>query len=134
MINVNRQVDLVRSTGNKYQNVIEIGSSNIHLDLTSFKKSIVNLPGIHSISAGNLPILNSAIIFSTLKNEKGEVTPASILEISGDSELLDVYNINQLSGDSWKLIHENNQNCVLVNETFVDMTNTIPEKIIGEPL
>src|SRR5690554_1946365 len=29
MINVNREVDLVRSTGNKYHNVIEIGSSNI---------------------------------------------------------------------------------------------------------
>ncbi len=133
-ITANRQVALVKQSGNRYRNLIEITNVMEIRQLQDLTARIKRIPGVSNVSTGNLPIMNTWIMHGKIRKETGEEVETTVLQLSGDEELTTIFNFRQLSGDDWKSLLETNPHSVLVNKTFANMTGKLETEIIGEPL
>jgi putative ABC transport system permease protein len=133
-LTANRQVSLVKQTGNRYRNLIEISGVMEIQELQKLTSRLKNIPGVSGVSIGNLPVMNSWIMHGTLRKETGEEIETAVLQLSGDEELLDILNLRQLSGDDWRSSFQINPYSVLVNKTFVDILGKRETELTNEPL
>lgn len=128
------QVLFAKQHGYRYQNMIEISSAVEFKELEKLKSKIETIPGIKSVSIGDLPVLNTIIMHTTLKKENGDNVETTVQKLSGDSNLLSVLDLQQISGQKWENIINHNQNAVLVNSTFAKLLDKTEIELLNEPL
>jgi|GEM_PF-3269196 hypothetical protein len=134
MITANRQMDMVKQSGNRYRNLIEIGSMINETDLRPFKQKVESIPGVSDISLGNLPLMHTWIMHGSLRKENGEEFQTTVLRLSGDSGLFRILQLRRIVGSEWQTSSEKYAQAVFVNKTFADLIEKPAESLIGEPL
>lgn len=133
-ITARHQVSFTKQSGNRYLNLIEISTSAIEIqELHKYKSKVEVMPGVDNVSIGDMPVLNTIIMHSTIKKENGEKIETMTLKLSGDEELFNILDIHQLSGKNWTEVYTN-QNSVLVNKTFADALGKSETELVNEPL
>lgn len=133
-IMANQQVNLVKQSGDRYKNLIEIGSMITKQDLRTLKPKVANISGVSDISLGNMALMSAWIMHSDLRKENGEKFQTMILRLSGDENLPRVLKLHQIAGENWKTAMEKQPNSVLVNKSFATMLDKSETELIGEPL
>ena len=134
MITANRQMDLVKQSGDRYRNLIEVGSMMNDADLRPFKQKIESVPGISDISLGKMALMSAWIMHANLRKENGEEFQTIVLRLSGDSGLFRTLQLHQMAGSGWETLAEKYAKAVFVNKTFAGLVEKTEESIVGEPL
>lgn len=130
----NNQVNLVKQSGSRFCNVIEIGSMIHKQDLKLLKPRIESVSGISDISMGNMALLSAWIMHGRLIKENGDEIQTMILRLSGDDGFIRVLQLDQIAGELWETLPEKYPESVFVNASFADIVGkTVPE-LIGQPL
>lgn len=133
-ITANQQVNLVKQSGDRYKNLIEIGSMITKQDFRTLKLKVANISGVSDISLGNMALMSAWIMHGDLRKENGEKFQTMILRLSGDENLPRVLKLHQIAGENWKTVVEKQPNSVLVNKSFAAMLDKSETELIGEPL
>lgn len=134
MITANRQMDLVKQAGNRYQNLIEIWNTSTGNDLQVFKQKIEFTPGVSDISLGDMALMNAWIMHGEMYKESGESFQTTVLRLSGNEKLLHVMQLQQIAGSEWETLSERHGSAVFVNNTFAALVEKSAKELIGEPL
>lgn len=134
MITANRQMDLVKQSGERYRNLIEIWNTSTETDLRLFKQKVESVPGVSDISLGNMPLMNVWIMHSDMQKENGEKFQTTIFGLSGDEGLFRILQLYRIAGSEWETLHERYGSAVFVNRTFAALVEKPAEDLIGEPL
>ncbi len=129
-----RQVNLVEQNGERYKNLIELGSLEKKHDLRKLKPQITNISGVSDISLGNMALMDAMIMYGNLRKENGEEIQTLILQLVGDNNLLRVLKLHQVAGEAWETVSENQPNSVLINKSFADRLGKTGTELIGEPM
>lgn len=133
-ITVGRQTGLVKKHAARYHDLIEIGMTGGNLDLRESAQQIRNIPGVRDLSMGNMMLMNSWVMYATLKRESGEELQTMVLHLRGDENLIQMLGLRQLAGDPWERTSDNNPHSVFINQSFADRLQQPVHQIIGEPL
>lgn len=134
MITANRQMNLVKQSGNRYENLIEIGNMMNETDLRPLKQKAETVPGVSDISLGNMALMSAWIMHGTLRKENGEEFQTTVLRLSGDSGLFRILRLRLVAGSEWETLPEKYAQGVFVNKTFADLVEKPAGSLIGEPL
>lgn len=132
-ITANRQVNLVKQSGDRYKNLIEIFTDK-RQDFRILKPKVMGISSVSDISLGNMPLMDTWIIFGNIRKENGEEVQTLVLQMSGDENLLRVLKFHQIAGENWRTETEKQPNSVLINESFANMLNKSETELIGDPL
>ncbi len=134
MITANRQMGLVKQTGERYRNLIEIWNTSTETDLRLFKQKVQSVPGVSGISLGNMRLMNVWIMHADMRKENGEKFQTTVFGLSGDEGLFRILQLQQLVGSEWETLPERYGSAVFVNRTFANLVEKPVEELIGEPL
>lgn len=133
-ITANRQVNLVKQNGNRYNNLIEIGAIEKRKDLRPFKPIVNSISGVSDVSLGNIALMNAWILYGNFRKENGETFQTLVLQLSGDDNLLRVLKLHQIVGENWQSASDKQPRALLINKSLADMLGKSGQKLIGEPL
>lgn len=134
MITANRQMEMVKQSGDRYRNLIEIGDMMSGTDLRHFRQKVASVPGVSDVSLGNMALMNAWIMHGSLLKENGEEIQSTLLKLSGDNGFSRIMQLRQIAGSEWELLPEKYTQGVFVNETFAALVEKPAEDLIDEPL
>lgn len=130
---VNNQIGLVKQGGERYRNVIEMGS-DFSAPALSLQDELKKLPGIESTTVSGFSVLNAILRESPVRKEDGSEIPGMVWLMYEGPKFLQTLSIRQLQGESWEKLCRDYKNAVLVNEKFVEKYVPAGDDPIGKPL
>ena len=133
-LTVNKQVSLLKSSIERYQNVIEIGSPFSKNSITPFESRLKSIPGIESYAFSEGGVYAIFVGENVFRKKNGEEQKNNVLLISGSDGFADVLQLNQMAGVNWDSASEKYPNPVFVNKTFADAAETSSADMVGNSL
>lgn len=133
-LNVNKQVNLVKKSIERYKNVIEVGGPVSKNSLVPFESRLKSIPGIERFAFSDAGVYNVFVAGYTFQKMNGEEQINNVLLLYGSDGFIDVLQLNQIAGVSWDIANERYPSPVFVNKTFADVIEASPIDLIGNPL
>lgn len=129
-----RQVELVKSNGDRYRDMIEIGDVMGEKPIAEFGTQLKNVNGIREYSFGYGGLMSSYIMYNAIQKKNGEKTESEILLLGGDKSLFNTLQLTQIAGEDWETSIEKYPNPVFVNKSLADLADVPPADMIGTRL
>lgn len=134
LMTTNKQIDLIKNSGEKYKNIIELGNSNSgDIHVMQIKKELEGINSIVSSSITGGSFLNTWLTSMPIKKEDGTEIPCSYMGFAGELNLFKTLNIKLLRGIDYEKSTEMYEKPIYINQMFCQKYIPKGENPIGKP-
>lgn len=134
LITTNKQINLIKNGGEKYENIIELGNSESgDMHVMQIKKELEGINSIVSSSITGGSFLNTWLTSMPIKKEDGTEIPCSYMGFAGELNLFRTLDIKLLKGIDYEKSTEMYEKPVYINQMFCEKYIPIGENPLGKP-